>query len=424
VARTIRSCLAALLLATAVVPGSAVASVNGLEVPARAPIRALILLQPGMDDVLARIRGQTSDLRVELSVEPVDTIPGDLGAQVRMAHALTRQRNAMLVIWFVRSASTQPHFVVVIALPAQSRLWTRDLGPSNAASGSTAIASAVKEGAALVVRAAIQAVLGGSRFGDEEERWLLDHASAPLAAKDDVSEASSDLGTRAEATQTPVPSSEGAAPARGEADAPTGPMSTPPTTTPVQTSTLPASPVGHDWPWAVGVDWLSRYDGATGKALAECASVRAERSAQRFSAFVSVSHCLNREIDAGGYGRFRIARQQAALGARVSLLRSWFEASLGAKLGVVAYERTTVPAPGAASPKTHVMGTAGPEFRLVVPARDVRIQGSFALGLDFVMRSTRIGYRDPAVSTPDHFVPITQLSVVQPYLALGLAFRW
>jgi hypothetical protein len=393
-----------LLLTALAAPAAAVAP--SAEVPASAPLRALVLLQPQTDDILARIRGQTSDLRVELLVASVESMPGDLGAQTRRAHLLGQQRNASLVIWFVNSATTEPHFIVNIAIPDQSRLLTRDLGPSDAASGSLGIASAVKESAALVVRAAIQAVLGGSTIGD---------------AEGDQVQASDVVPT--ETSPQPAPSSAAPAPKRGtksEAWRDTTEFAD----EDPSTSVASASADARDRPWAAGAEWLSVYDSATGHSLAGCALFRVERRVQWFGAFVKASSCLNREIDAGKYGKFRIARQQATLGANVNLLRTWFDVSLGVELGAVVYERTTLPAPGAEPAQTHVVAVGGPEFRLLVPARGSRIQCGLTLGLDFATSSVKIGYRDPVAPTPDHFAQITQLSLVQPYAALGLALRW
>jgi hypothetical protein len=90
-------------------------------------------------------------------------------------------------------------------------------------------------------------------------------------------------------------------------------------------------------------EWRSLYDGAKEHSLAECAQLRAGRRVQRLRAFVEVGDCLNREIDAASYGRFSIARQEAVLGVNFILLRTGLEASVGAQVGAVFYERTTLP---------------------------------------------------------------------------------
>jgi hypothetical protein len=173
----------------------------------------------------------------------------------------------------------------------------------------------------------------------------------------------------------------------------------------------------------VGAEWLVLYDGAKNKQFAECALLRAERRTQWLNAFTVASGCLNREIDGASYGRFRVARQAATIGANAILLQRGIEASLGARVGAVFYERTTLPAPGAASPKTHVMGAVAPEFRLLVPARGSRVQAGFVFGVDFVTSSLRIGFVDPAAPGPNHFAPVTKISAIQPYATFGLAFR-
>lgn len=413
--RSICGCSLAILLMTTATAAPAAPDQQSAEASAVAPLRVLVLLQPETDTVLARIRGQTSDLRADLLVDSLDSMPGDPGAQLRLAYALSRQRNTSIVIWFAQSASSAPHFVVNIAIPDQRRLLTRDLGPSNATGEDTGLASSVKESAALVVRAAIQTVLGGSSIGDTEQ-W----SKAP------VHPAPADETTPNRMSQQAVPAAAPSAPSanlvrqRGAAE----PMPRPPSSAPAESPLPPARSASREWPWALGAEWRSVYDGATGHAIAECASLRAERSVQWFRALADASVCPARQIDSGKYGAFRIARQQAALGASVTLWQTWFDASMGLRAGAVAYERTTLPSPGAAPSKTHVVATGGPEFRLVAPVRGSRIQGGVTMGVDFFTRSIRIGYRDPAVAEPQHFAQTTLINVVQPYIALGLGFRW
>jgi hypothetical protein len=413
VVKSIWCCMAALLVTAASVPAVAVAEAQSADTPASAPLRALVLLQPEMDDVLDRIHGQTSDLRVELLVDSVESMPSDIGAQLRLVSARSQQRNVSLVIWFAETVSATPRFIVNITLPEQHRSLTRDLGPSVAAGGGGGPASAVKESAALVVRAAIQALLSGATIG-QAEGWSMNHNDASGQGQSN---------TQSVATGAPNASSDGAghAPWRDTIEASKTPPSTPRA---VPQPRAPVARASRDWPWALGVEWLSVYDGAVGHVFAECVSMRAERQVRLVRPFVDASMCPEREIDGGKYGRFRIARQQATLGASVRLLRTWFDASVGAEFGVVAYERVTVPTPGAAAPKTHVMAAGGPALRLVAPAHGSRIQGGFVFGLDVLTNSMKIGYRDPAAAAPDSFVEIAKLNVLQPYVALGLGVRW
>ena len=412
VGRRICRDLVALILTALAAPGATAAEERAVATPTSAPLRALVWLQPDTDDVLTRIRGQTNDLRVELLVDVLDSIPGDMGAQLRMASNLSQQQDASLVIWFVKQPAAEPHFIVNIALPKTSRLLTRDVGPCAAVSDGGGLSSAVKESAALVVRAAIQAVLSGSTIGELR-----------AARFDSVREPQTSEQTAPTLNPATPNSEENHGPERDTPHPPRQPRIGPAEAELEAPQPQSVSSRSTDWPWALGVEWLPIYDGAKGHPLAECAQLRAERRVQWFRAFVDASSCLRREIDANSYGRFLIARQAAALGVNLILLRTGLEASVGAQAGAVFYERTTVPSPGAWPSKTHVMGTAGPEFRLLVPARGSRFQAGFVLGLDIVTNSLRIGYTDPAAPPPEHFTQIAQLSVVQPYAALGLAFR-
>ena len=375
---------------------------QNVESASTAPLRAMLWLQPGTEELLDRIRGQTNDLQVQLAVDTLDPMPGELGAQLRVAYTLSQQQDVSLVIWFVRQADPERHFIVNIAIPTTQRLLTRDLGPSDAGSGSVELASAVKESAALVVRAAIQAVRSGMTIG-EVHAARFDDVTAPQASGPPqltVAPSATTAGHWRDTTEVPRPAAE--APVTGASS--------------------------RDWPWAIGGEWLAVYDGPNGSPIAECASLRAERRVQSVKAFVSGGGCLSRHID-NTHGAFRIGRQQAALGASMILWRRGIEASLGAQAGAVLYERNTLlpQGPGVyavGSPTTHVLGRMGPEFRLLVPAHGSRLQAGLVLGVDFLTNPLKIGYRVyNGTQGSSSFDQAAQTSVVQPYLALGLAIR-
>ena len=369
----------------------------------------MLWLQTGTDDVLERIRGQTNDLQVELLVDPLDPMPADLGTQLRTAYTLGVQQNVSLVIWFVKQADGDRHFVVNIAIPKTQRLLTRDLGPSDTGSGDSGLSSAVKESAALVVRAAIQAVRSGLTIGEVRAAGFGD-VTAPQTA-------------------SAVPP-EGAAPAAPIADGKPGAWRDA-TDVPRQAPEANAASLANrNWPWAIGAEWLAVYDGPKRHPIAECASLRAERRVQSMTAFMSGGVCLSRDFD-NTHGTFRIERQQAALGASVILLQTGIEANLGAELGAVFYERNTLPrGPGLYSvgaPTTLTIGRFSPEFRLRFPARGSRLQAGVTLGADFLTSSVKIGYRvydGTQRSSNFTFDQMTQIGVVQPYVALGLAIRF
>ena len=99
----------------------------------------MVWLQPATVEVLDRIRGQTSDLQVQLLVDALDPMPAELGTQLRMAYTLSQRQDVAVVIWFVSQADPERHFLVNIAIPKTQRLLTRDLGRSDAGSGNVGL---------------------------------------------------------------------------------------------------------------------------------------------------------------------------------------------------------------------------------------------------------------------------------------------
>ena len=394
--------LAALSLVFAL-PRFASAQPQGVATESSSPLRAMVWLKPETDDVLDRIRGQTNDLPVELLVDSVESMPGELGAQLRSAYALSEQHQASIVIWFVNRGDAERHFVVNIAIPASQRLLTRDLGPSEVDPESIGLSSAVKESAALVVRAALQAVLSGLTIGEVQKTALNDVAAPPAPSAPAI------LPTIAPtAGGNPGPWRDATEPLRQASNAPQEP---------------PADSSNRNWPWGIGVEGLSIYDGPSGNPVAECAALRAERRVRSLMAAITGSGCLNRNFDAvpASYGGFSIARQQAMLGAHWNFTQRGIEASIGVRAGAVFYERATLSSPlgvRAQSSSFHVLGALGPEFRLLIPARGSRLQAGFALGVDFLTNTLQLGYKVQGT-----FSETTHAYAIQPYAALGLVLR-
>lgn len=338
---------------------------------------------------------------MNLLVDGLDPAPSDLNAQLQTAYTLGARHNVVLVIWFVRQPAAEHHFVVHIAVPKTQRLLTRDLGPSDLDSGAAGLSSAVKESAALVVRAAIQAVLSGSTIG-EVQATRVDEATQPSAS----------------ATAAPVPGIDSSGGIWRDTTDNARHQATP---TPLEP--LAAAPATRSesaaWPWSLNLEWLVPYDGAGDNRVAECALVRGQRRMKDFEAFVDGSGCLRREIG-NPYGTVRLQRQQAGIGTNYMLWHSGFQMSLGVQAGAVFYERQTLQFPlGVSKPSsTYVIGTLGPAFQLRVPARGSRVQASFVLGLDFLSSSLSIVYTDLG-----KYQPAAQINAVQPYAALGLGLR-
>jgi hypothetical protein len=381
------SSLAVVALLCLAEPGLAMAQAERAGAPSQ--LRAMVWLTPETYEVLERIRGQTNDLSANLLVDSRESIPSDMNAQLQTAYALGSRQDVSLVIWFVKQPDAERRFTVHILIPKTQRMLTRDLDPGDADSGGAGLSSVVKESAALVVRAAIQAVLSGSTIGevarfDELAELPSSEAEAPPGIENDTArKAVADTSARAQAaTKTGEPSS---------------------------------SRVGR--PWALGLEWLLPNDGV-GSGFAECSLLRLERRMQPLEAFVAGSGCLPRKVESHE-GVVRIWRQQAVIGANYILRQTGFEASLGAQAGVVFYERETLKMwNGTINTSTlHALGSAGPEFRLLAPAHGSRVQAGFVLGVDFLAYSMSIVYADIVNR------PVTRTYAVQPYAAFGLTLR-
>jgi hypothetical protein len=370
------------------------ASAQGQEMlaPSSGPLRALVWLEPETDEVLERIHGQTNDLNVDLLIESIDPIPNFMDAQLKAAYTLGEQRNVSLVVWFVRQRDSERHFIVHIAIPRAHRLLTRDLGPSNASSRNGVLSSVVSESAALVVRAAIQALLSGSTIG--EVRAVppsglseLPTASTPALAPHVVAnenawhDATQSVGARARPQELP------------------------------------------NWRtsrWAGGLNWLTAYDNSSEQKLAECASLHIKYRLQPVDLLVGGTVCLKRSVPSR-YGAFSLGRQEAAIGANTVVLRTGLEVSLGVKTGAIFYERETgVAAVGVSQQPSsaYAIGTVGPQLRLLGPAQGTRVQAGLVLGFDVLSRPLSIGY-----TVDGNYIPTVRIYTVQPYLALGLALR-
>jgi hypothetical protein len=298
------------------------------------------------------------------------------------------------VIWFVVQPDSERHFIVQIAIPKTHRLLTRDLGPTNAGSRSGGLSSAVNESAALVVRAAIQALLSGLTIG-EAHTARASALSEPPASSPGKSAPSGDtnVGAWRDATESSSPPSQ-----------------------------PPESPNRDTLPWAVGLQWLLSYDSTDAIKMAECALLHGEHRLRSFELLVGVSGCLKRDVDSR-YGTVSLGRQQAIIGAEYVLLQTGLQASLGVQTGAIFYERETTGQAAAGVTKqpssTYAIGSLGPQFRLLVPAQGTRVQAGFVIGLDFLTRSLSIGYM-----VDENYSRTARISVVQPYAALGLALRF
>ena len=127
------------------------------------PLRGAVrIAEPDDRALYERIRGQASDLEVALT--PLEAAPLEPARpeQLTRARELGSGAAAQLVIWFARTPAT---LEVLVADLAAERLFVRPI-----ARGEGELArSAQDEAAALVVRSAIKASLGGAALGAPEQ---------------------------------------------------------------------------------------------------------------------------------------------------------------------------------------------------------------------------------------------------------------
>jgi hypothetical protein len=150
--------LAALLLPCTVACAGVCLSPGGRA--AAAPLRVLVRVPgPDEEDLLLRLRGQTVDLDVALIADrdrrPMDpTFSGQLAA----AAALAAAHGARVVVWISQGDGR----LLCVGEPARARVLVRPLPQHLADPASRSVAA---EGAALVVRSALQALLRGDPVG-------------------------------------------------------------------------------------------------------------------------------------------------------------------------------------------------------------------------------------------------------------------
>jgi hypothetical protein len=144
--------------------------------PAHAePVRVgLRLAEPGDRSLLARVRGQTGDLDVDVEGVETSALETSFSAQLEAARALARQRGLRVVMWAVRA---QTALELAVADFVLDRVLIRPL--SGAA---TALeVSAQEEAAALVARSALRASLAGDALGLPSEQLVQHEEPEALA---------------------------------------------------------------------------------------------------------------------------------------------------------------------------------------------------------------------------------------------------
>jgi len=352
-----------LFVVLAVAGSVAIAIAAPGELPVRTSLRVVLWLGPSAQGLLERIQGQTNDLGIELVADEAEVIPGDVDDQWRSARKISQRYTASLVFWVVSQEEPANHAIVRLALPSAQRWLQRDLGTSGVSSEHPGLSSATLEGAAVVVRSAIQAVLAGAIVG-EEGRGRFDDVPANTQ----------------NAPQSPVPSNGLQPPnvgslglwERGQQRS----------SDRWQSGGAPVNADGvHS---GVGLHGLAVYDGVGDNSTAECAMARVDRSKLKYALFALGSACLGRGVQSQ-YGLIRVGRQEFAIGADLPVFRSTLTGSVGIHAGITTYERWTVDANAnmgvqGHSSKLHVLGTTGPELRLRFPSGASKLTAEIAFG--------------------------------------------
>jgi hypothetical protein len=323
--------------------------------------------------LVERIRGQCSDLDLEIILYRSPRVSGDVGAVTEIAE----QRRAAVVVWSSREDPHADRLTVHVADPAHHRLLSREVGSGGVAEDPS---SATLEAAALVIREALRAIAAGEPIGEE----------APPAPPPPPA------ATQTASPPAPVPSSR----SRPMAPAP-----------PVPETAVPMR-------WQVGMAWESAWDGATpygqpGPGL----SVFLQRGSLDVGLFATAGIPSRIEND---HGAVRLSRHAAgawlglvgAPGARASV-------AVGLRLGLLGYYRSTEETAGvaAAAPSLKVYALLGPELRLGYRPTPADVRLVLSGGLDLAPRAPEIGYE-----VGGQVEPVLSPWHLQPRLGLGAEF--
>src|SRR4051812_32697729 len=129
-----------------------------------------------------RIRGQTSDLMLELVTVDSGLLEPSLSAQLGSATVVAKRYGADAVVWFddLGTSPNRPGHLVVVLQPKAQRLLLRELSESAPSSKRAPPDSAELEAAALIVRAALQAMMSGAVIGVEQSTVVPPEPPSPV----------------------------------------------------------------------------------------------------------------------------------------------------------------------------------------------------------------------------------------------------
>lgn len=111
-------------------------------------------------ELVTRVRGQTSDLAVSVSVSHAGRLEATLAEQLAAAERLAADRGARVVVWFRRLESGAE--IAYVAEPARRTVFARRIRAMTKAQGGR---SAQFEAVSLTVRSALQALAAGGHIG-------------------------------------------------------------------------------------------------------------------------------------------------------------------------------------------------------------------------------------------------------------------
>ncbi len=333
------------------------------------PMQVLVRLDGrASEPLLARVRGQSSDLPVVLEVQR-GPLEGSLREQIVAAADLARSRGARAIVWFV---AADREVVVHVMEPGASRVLVRRVAAEEAGARGR---SAMLEASAVVVRGALRALSAGGEIGVVVT----------------------------------------AAPERSEP--PARPSPPPPVVPPLPAVPPPVvpPPAPARAAWALEASGQLVADGAVQHAGL---GARLERRFGRLSlgVFGATGPAAGRD---DGRSVVELARHQGAGVAGFALVEGDLRLSLGLAGGVVAYQRSTTVVRGlqATPGRTTFAGLVAPEVRL-----GIRLAGPFGLvvwaAADVVAGAPELVYETAAgVEVRD------RLWVVQPRGGLGVAIE-
>jgi hypothetical protein len=325
---------------------------------------AVVIRVDGAEDeaIARRVRGQTSDLDVDLTVVEGRLEP-TLAAQVEAAGALAEEQGARVIVWFDEGGGGT--LLVHVAAPASGRVLVRRI-PSGGRSAS-------RETAAVVVRSALRALAAGGEIG--------------VAAAQAVAEA--------------------------EAASPTPP---PP---PRDVDRVPAVRSRARVGFSASLGWQIAIDGES-PAGQQGLAARIGGSWRAISLELFVAASLPSRLSDP---QLEIDLARHAAGAALSLAivgRPRLRVSIGVLAGVIAWSRTTVstdPELVATDPRVTPTFFVGPEARAQIAfGRSSPIALELVAGADVVPTA-------PELVTEGNDAVVGKLWYLQPRLGLSLVVR-